>query len=199
MRYGVVRVSPDLPPPNLQRRLIEAVGCDVVLEERPPSAYSQRNLFQLLYGLKAGDELLVHSLSVLAASTGELARLMRHLLETGVTLRITGGSRLESLAPDGSVPRALAMLADHESARRAAKPDRHRPRSKGTAPLTQHQLKFARDMHRRGHSMREIGLLFQLAPMEIAGLIRGQPRAPASDGSPQNVVLADSVNTRPIR
>lgn len=174
MRYGVVRISPDLPPPNVQRRLIETAGCDIVLEERPPSASAQRNLFHLLHGLKAGDEVLVHSLSAFEASTGELARLLRHFFEASVTLRVTGGSRVESLAPDGPIPRALVMLADHETRRPTRVSARRRARTRG-APLTQHQLKFARDMHRRGHSMRSIGLLFQLAPNEVAELVRGKP------------------------
>jgi len=172
MRYGVVRVSPDLPPPNVQRRLIEAAGCDIVLEERQPTPASQRNLFHLLFGLSRGDELLVHTLAVLEATTGELARLMRHFFEAGVTLRVTGGSRVESLAPEGAIPRALVMLAEHETARPPAQPPARRRAKLKSVPLTQHQLKFARDMHRRGHSMREIGLLFQLAPNEIAELIR---------------------------
>lgn len=173
MRYGVVRVSPELPSPNVQRRLIETAGCDVLLEERAPSAASQRNLFHLLQGLKAGDEVLVHALSAFEATTGELARLLRRFFEAGVTLRLTGGSRVESLAPDGAIPRALVMLADHETARPAREPTRRRPRTRD-AVLTPHQLKFARDMHRRGHSMRAIGLLFQLSPNEVAEQIRGR-------------------------
>lgn len=152
---------------------MEAIGCDVVLEERQPTSASQRNLLQLLVGLKSGDEVLVHTLSAFEATTGELARLLRHFFEAGVTLRVTGGSRVESLSPEGAIPRALVMLADHETSRPLREPTRRRPRVKD-APLTQHQLRFARDMHRRGHSMRAIGLLFQLSPNEIAELIRTQ-------------------------
>ena len=124
--------------------------------------------------------MLVHALSAFEATTGELARLLRHFLEAGVTLRVTGGPQVESLAPDGAIPRALVMLADHEANRPAREPTRRRARVKDVS-LTQHQLRFARDMHRRGHSMRSIGLLFQLAPNEIAELIRGRPGQPAAD------------------
>lgn len=189
MRYGVVRISPDLPPPNVQRRLIEAAGCDIVIEERQPSASSQRNLFHLLHGLKRGDEVLVHGLSSFEAGTGELARLLRHFFEAGVTLRVTGGSRVESLAPDGPIPRALVMLADHETGRPAREAPRRRART-SEAPLTQHQLKFARDMHRRGHSMRSIGLLFQLAPSEVAELIRAGPGSASSEIEPDPPTVA---------
>lgn len=174
MRYGVVRMSPELPSPTLQRRSIEIVGCDVFLEERQPTVGSQRNLFQLLYGLRAGDEVLAHSLAAFEATTGELARLLRRFFETGVTLRLTGGSQVETLAPSGPFPRSLAMLADHEAHRLPSSVRRRRSRPREIA-LTQHQLKYARDMHRRGHSMRAIGLLFQLAPNEVAELIRTRP------------------------
>lgn len=183
MRYGVVRVSPDLPPPNVQRRMIEVAGCDIVLEERQPTAASQRNLFHLLFGLKTGDEVLVHTLGAFEATTGELARLMRRFFESGVTLRVTGGSRVESLAPEGAVPRALVMLADHETSRPAREPARRRPRTKDTL-LTQHQIRFARDMHRRGHSMRAIGLIFQLAPNEIAEILRGRNGSASFEAEP---------------
>lgn len=171
MRYGVVRSSPDLPPPSVQRRLIEVAGCDVVLEEGDPNAASHRSLLALLFGLQRGDEVVVHALECLDTTTGQLARLVRRFFEAGVTLKIVGGSRVEVLAPDGAIPRALALLADHETRRPGQSGARRRMRT-SDAPLTQHQLKFARDMHRRGHSMRAIGLVFRLSPNEVARLLR---------------------------
>lgn len=171
MRYGVVRSSPDLPPPSVQRRLVEAAGCDIVLEDGDQHVASHRSLLVLLFGLRRGDEVVVHGLECLDATTGELARLIRRFFEVGVTLRIVGGSRLEALAPTGAIPRALALLADHEMRRPSRTVTRRRARS-AEAALTQHQLKFARDMHRRGHSMRAIGLLFRLSPNEVAKLLR---------------------------
>jgi hypothetical protein len=179
MRYGVVRSSPELPPPSVQRRLIETVGCDIVLEEGDPNVASHRSLLVLLFGLRRGDEVIVHGLECLDATTGELARLIRRFFEVGVTLRIVGGSRIEALTPTGAIPRALALLADHETRRPHRTVTRRRARS-ADASLTQHQLKFARDMHRRGHSMRAIGLLFRLSPNEVAKLLRSD-RSDAPD------------------
>ena len=179
MRYGVVRSSPELPPPSVQRRLIEAAGCDIVLEEGDQHVASHRGLLVLLFGLRRGDEVVVHGLECLDATTGELARLIRRFFEAGVMLKIVGGSRLETLAPTGPIPRALALLADHEARRPRRTATRRRTRSSDAA-LTQHQLKFARDMHRRGHSMRAIGLLFRLSPNEVAKLLRAD-RADPSD------------------
>ncbi|MDZ4374612.1 MAG: hypothetical protein U1C74_24760 [Phenylobacterium sp.] len=171
MRYGIVRMSAALPSLQVQRRGIEVVGCDVILEERPPNLASQKVLFHLLDGLVAGDEVLVHALSALEATTGELTLLLRRFFEVGVTLRVTGGSVAVAITPDGAMPRSLSLLADHEAARPTRPPARRRGRTRD-APLTQHQIRFARDLHRRGHSMRAIGLIFQLAPNEMAALIR---------------------------
>lgn len=171
MRYGVVRSSPGLPPPSVQRRMVEAAGCDMILEDGDQDVASHRSLLVLLFGLRRGDEVVVHGLECLDATTGELARLIRKFFEVGVTLRIVGGSRLEALAPTGPIPRALALLADHEMRRPSRTITRRRAR-RADAALTQHQLKFARDMHRRGHSMRAIGLLFRLSPNEVAKLLR---------------------------
>lgn len=181
MRYGVVRSSPELPPPSVQRRLIETAGCDIVLAEGEPQASSHRSLLTLLHGLNRGDEVLVHGLESLDATTGELAHLIRRFFEAGVTLKIVGGSQVEVLAPNGAIPRALALLADHETRRPAPATSRRRTRATD-APLTQHQLKFAREMHRRGYSMRAIGLLFRLAPNEVAKLLRTTRSEDASDG-----------------
>ena len=188
MRYGVVRTSPDLPSLGQQRSLIERAGCDLVLEDTEPTALSHRGLLQLLFGLKRGDTVLIHGLEIFGLTTGELARLLRRLLEAGVTLEIVGGTQPESLAPNGATPRALALLADHETRRPTRLRGRGRsqglegllaPDARGGAPppnhdrrpdtaLTQYQLRFARSMHRHGHSVRSIGLLFRLSPSEMA-------------------------------
>lgn len=180
MRYGVLRTSPDLPPPSLQRRLMETAGCDAFLEESYPTPADQKNLLHFLGALKRGDEVLVHGLEAFELTTGELARLLRRFFEAGIVLRIVGGSRVETLSPDGSMPRALALLADHEARRPAQSSARRRLRA-AEAPLTQHQLKFARDMHRRGQSLRAIGLLFRLPPNEVARLLRAPVAAEAED------------------
>lgn len=167
MRYGIVRHSPALPPPAVQRRLIEAAGCDAWLEEGPATPGGQRILFRVLHDLNAGDELIAYSLDAFEASTGELARLLRRLFEADVKLRFVGGSQQETLAPDGGMPRVLALLADHETRRPTAPATRRRARTE-PAGLTRHQLTFARDMRRRGHSLREIGLIFRLSPAEVS-------------------------------
>ncbi len=199
MRYGVVRSSPDLPSTSLQRNLIARSGSDVVLEEVNPTVQGRRGLLQLLSSLKRSDAVLVFGLESFGLTTGELARLLRQFLEAGVTLQIVGGPRPESLVPSDSVPRVLDLLAAHETrcpthSRGRVRSDRLDPSlpairsapattrsdvrtSASNTNLTQHQLRFARDMQRRGSSLRTIGLLFRLSPKEVSRILsRTGPR-----------------------
>lgn len=206
MRYGVVRSSPDLPSTSLQRNLIALSGSDVVLEEVNPTVQGRRGLLQLLLSLKRDDIVLVFGLETFGLTTGELARLLRQFLESGVTLQIVGGPRPESLLANGAIPRVLDLLVAHEArcptrSRGRARSDRldaslsaiHGVRATNpseigkpgsNASLTQHQLRFARNMQRRGYSLRAIGLLFRLSPKEVSRILnRPPPRRGEVDGS----------------
>ena len=180
MRYGVIGLSPKLPDPDDQRRAIQDAGCDMLLEDPPSRLADQGSLLPLLARLRQGDEVLVHSLEVFRASTGEIAVLLLAFQANGVTLRLVGGQTLETLAPSASPPRSLTLLAEHER-RRPTRSSARRRACSTARTLTPHQLRFALDMHRRGYSLREIGLLFQLSPKEVSmALGRG---APIADGS----------------
>ncbi|WP_293679678.1 hypothetical protein [uncultured Phenylobacterium sp.] len=187
MRYGVVRASPDLPPPQAQRRLIEAQGCDVVLEARSLSPSGEQVLRRLLYSLKRGDQILVHGLEVFAVGVAGLARLFRYFHDSGVTVRLIGTA--ECLEPVGPAPRLLTLLADY-AARHPDQPPTFRRARVAASPLTPHQLRYARDLQRRGESMRAIGLLFRLSPSEVAVLLARKPEP--EDGGPRDATGAPS-------
>ena len=178
MRYGIIRISPRLPAPEDQRRRIEAVGCDVVLEERSHAPSGQNILLPLLQRLTLGDQVIVHSLEVFEATVGDLTRTLRAFNDSGVTLRLVGGGEVETLEPVRPTPRALTLLAGYEE-RHPTRPTTHRRARAEPSTLTSHQLKFARDMQRRGYSMREIGLLFRLSPNEMVALLGRSAVAPA--------------------
>lgn len=178
MRYGVIRSSPQLPTLEDQRRVVEGAGCQAVFEERAHASVGQSRLLPLLERLKTGDEVVVHNLDAFDASIGDLVRMMRGFCDVGVSLRILEADTLEVLEPLRPTPRVLALLADYEERHPTRSPTRRRARA--VEPLlTPHQLKFARDMQRRGYGMREIGLLFRLSPNEITILMstgeRGRP------------------------
>ena len=145
MRYGIIRISPRLPAPEDQRRRIEAVGCDVVFEERSHAPSGQNILLPLLQRLTLGDQVIVHSLEVFEATVGDLTRTLRAFNDSGVTLRLVGGGEVETLEPVRPTPRALTLLADYEE-RHPTRPTTHRRARAEPSTLTSHQLKFARDM-----------------------------------------------------
>lgn len=174
MRYGIVRTWDDQPSVTVQRRLLEQAGAEMLFEPDPTNGAGRRHLLALLQSLRAGDEVLVCRLEALELTTGQLAVLLRRFYEAGVTLRIVGAARIETVAPAGPLPRALALLADHEARRPSDVAVRRRARTTATL-LTLHQLRFARDLHRRGRSLREIGLIFRLSPAEMAEALRVRP------------------------
>ena len=183
MRYGVIRSSPRLPAIEDQRQVVEDVGCQAVFEERAHASVGQSRLLPLLERLKAGDEVVVHNLDAFDASIGDLVRMMRGFCDVGVSLRILEADTAEVLEPLRPTPRLLALLADYEERHPTRSPTRRRARA--VEPLlTPHQLKFARDMQRRGYGMREIGLLFRLSPNEVETLLsRAEHRLSPSDVS----------------
>lgn len=170
MRYGIIRASPRLPTLEDQRASLEAAGCQTVFEERTQASSGQSRLLPLLERLKAGDEVAVQSLDAFDASIGDLVRMLHGFCEVGVTLRIVSDEVVDVVVPQHPTPRALVILADHEARHPTKTPTRRRARPVDP-PLTPHQLRFARDMQRRGYGMREIGLLFRLSPNEIAAFL----------------------------
>jgi len=179
MRYGVIRSSPRLPAIEDQRRNAESDGCQAVFEARAHASTGQSRLLPVLERLKAGDEVMVHSLDAFDATVGELVRMMRGFCDVGVSLRILGGEAVDILEPQRPTPRVLALLADFEERHPSRTPTRRRARA--VEPLlTPHQLKFARDMQQRGYGMREIGLLFRLSPNEVTALLSGGRRGQQS-------------------
>eukprot|EP01041_Mallomonas_annulata_P022714 gene22714-biopygen15738 len=77
MRYGIVRLSATLPDLEDQRRRLEAIGCEVIFEERAHTSSGQRRLLPLLERLQAGDEVIVHSLDAFDATIGDLVRMLQ--------------------------------------------------------------------------------------------------------------------------
>jgi DNA invertase Pin-like site-specific DNA recombinase len=170
LRYGIVREVAGLPPPAQQRRLLQAAGCDVIYQEAAPTPDAQRRIARLLGGLKVGDAVLAYSLDAFQRTTGELAQLIRTLLELGVTLHILGEDQVvDALPPAPPVHRLLTLLADHEM-RRPSRPPPGSSSSRNAGsrkPLSKFQIEYARKLHREGASLRMISLLFQVSPNEV--------------------------------
>ncbi len=182
MRYAIIREVEGLPAAAVQRRRLEAVGFDVALEEGLPTGDGQRALRRLLSKLKAQDELVVYALDVLQMSTAELVLTLRRFFELGVSLRLVGGSMLETVSTGGGVPRVLSLLADHEARWPSRGPVSRKSRARHK-PLSRYQLDYARDLRRKGQSLRTIGLLFQVTPHELVEMMGRDAIGPTGEES----------------
>jgi hypothetical protein len=178
MRYAIIRGGEGLATIEVQRRRLDHIPFDVALEEDVVTRRGQRLLARQLQRLEPGDEVLLWSLDVLQLPTAELLTWLLRCFQLGVAVRLTGAAMIETLNPAGGTPRALSLLAEHEARRPSRAPAARRSRPSGR-PLNPYQLKYARELLRRGTSLRSVGLLFQLAPDELSALLESE--RPARD------------------
>lgn len=153
---------------------MEALSCDVVLQEREATGEAVRRVDRLLFGVKPGDEVVVQSLMVFLKTTGEVVQTLRNLLDLDASVIVA--SSLEDqfrMEPQAPVIAALNLLAEHESRRpiqTLAKPA-GRIGGGSRKPLSPYQVKYARKLHAEGESLRAIGLLFQISPQDVWELV----------------------------
>lgn len=166
MRYGLVRQIEGRAPVAVERHRLEKAGCDVLLEEGPPTRAALRAQWGLLFNLKAGDELMVCSLDTLQMSTGQLVLLFRKFDETGVALKIVSDDGVTVLGTSSHARSLLALLATNEAQRPDPRraPVRRRPCGKS---LSRFQVRYAKELRRQGVSMRTISQLFQMSPADL--------------------------------
>lgn len=176
MRYGIIRDAAFLPPPSEQRAALEALKCDVIVQERGSAPEGNQRINRLLYSVKPGDDVVVHSLAVFLKSAGEVVRTIRTLLEIGARLIVASPiDKPRSIESSEPVLELLSLLVEHESVRVTATPPRARGRIGGGSrrPLSTYQIDYARKLHADGVSLRAIGLLFQLSPEDVWQVIGG--------------------------
>jgi DNA invertase Pin-like site-specific DNA recombinase len=174
MRYGIVREADSLPPPASQKLILKAHGCDALIEEEGAGALTGRRLEELISGLRPGDELLLPSLDIFLMTTAEVALALQDLLDAKLIVKVANGALAATLVRQGDASAGLvAMLADHERRRPTTIVQDSRPRSAGGSrkPLSRYQIEYARKLYAKGEPLRAIGLLFQVAPTEVAELL----------------------------
>lgn len=176
MRYAIIRGGEGLPATEDQRQALARLGCDVVLQEEQASPEGQRWILQRIRRLERGDEVCVCALQVLQLSTLELFKLLRKYVATGVIVRLAYGDRVETLDARTSAEAVLGLLCEHERQRPSGSEVSRRERKSGRA-LTAYQLRYARRLLRAGTGLREIGLLFGLAPREVQEQLESTPDA----------------------
>lgn len=170
MRYALARGVVGLPPASVQRDRLQRVGFDMLLQEDAPTRDSQKALTHLLARLRAADEVCLCSLEVLQLPTTDLILVLRRFQTAGNKLLLVDTLGVEDLAKSPA-SRLLDLLARNELSwpSRSAANERRRPSPK----LTRYQVHYARELRRRGESLRAIGLLFQISPGELQDLLVG--------------------------
>lgn len=174
MRYGIVRDAPFLSPPRQQRDTLEALGCDLIMEERDTSADAIRRVERILFRMKAGDEVVVEDLHVFLKSTERLAQLLRDILELGVSVIVAATPEEQTvIAPEPSLIALLGLIATHDTRQAAAMlggPARLGG-ARRSQPLSSYQISYARKLHAEGKNLRTIGLLFRISPQHVAEIV----------------------------
>lgn len=174
MRYGIVRDAPFLPPPHEQRGVLEALQCDLIMEEQDATVEALRRVDRFLFRVKSRDEIIVQDLRVFLKSTDKLALFLRDLLELEASVIVAPSPETRiTISPGDSVIASLTLLAAHE-AHRGLTPPKRGPGRRGlpsTKPLSAYQMAYARKLHAEGESLRAIGWLFQISPQEVSEVI----------------------------
>ena len=167
---------------------MRSVGFDFLLEEETPTRASQQALRHLLMGLKSGDVALVCSLETLQMPSGAIIVLLQRFFSAGIKLLLVDATGSEDITASPT-PRLLELLARNEQ----RWPTRVSISERGqrTRTLSSYQLRYARELRRRGESLRAIGLLFQTSPNDLLSMMDGEPIS--QDGSQE----APSQSPRP--
>jgi hypothetical protein len=176
MRYGVARDAPFLPPLGDQRYILEALQCDLIMEENETTVEALRWLDRFLLRAKPGDEIIVQDLLVFHKSTDKLALFLRDILELGAGVIVAPSTDKQfTISRDQSVIASLTLLAAHDarSAPLAPRPRAGRRGLPRLKPLSPYQIAYARKLHAEGESLRAIGWLFQISPQEVSEVVSG--------------------------
>lgn len=149
-----------------QERLLAEAGCEAFWRVTD-DARGRQQLDQLIGDATTGSRLSVTGLEAFGRSLPEVLRLLRGLIETGVTVSIVDDERTSTLAPSEPVAEALRVLSSFASHHREAEEpngSRRRPR---TATLSEIQIKYARRLFSEGEPLRTIGLILRVAPDDV--------------------------------
>jgi DNA invertase Pin-like site-specific DNA recombinase len=115
MKIGYIRTSKKDQNPELQRRDLEAFGCERIFEEQISSRKEERpQLRAALDYCREGDALVVWKLDRLGRSLGELIHLVNELQDRGVEF-VSLRESLDTTTPGGKlVFHVFASVAEFE-------------------------------------------------------------------------------------
>jgi len=177
MRIGYARVSTKLQTTAMQITALEKEGCEkMFIDEGVSGTLASRPQFDAMRAqLRAGDEVVVYSLSRLGRNTKNALALIEEFQNKGVTFR----SITESISTEGAMGKALLTIlfaintleADLASERSIAgqQEARRNGRHPGRKPvLTAAQHKAIRKLYDgREHTMRDLAAMFKVSPATV--------------------------------
>lgn len=175
-RVGLIQLGLPLSE-GQQERLLAAAGADTFCRIGD-DARGRQQLDQLVSDLRAGATLHVTGLDAFGRSLPEVLRLVRGLLEMGVTIKVVEDEETSIIAPIEPVTQAMRILVAFASSNRQGLEPAHvrRPR---TASLSEVQIKYARRLFSEGEPLRIIGLIMRVAPDDVWKAISKPPRGAA--------------------
>lgn len=187
MRIGYARVSTADQTAVAQLDRLSDAGCERVFTDQAVSgAMASRPQLDVMIGqLRAGDEIVVYSLSRLGRSTRNLLELVERFEAAGVKL-VSLTEAIDTSTPAGRM--VITVLAAVAELEREMTRDRTiagltaaraRGRVGGRPPaLTTSQVDAARKLHRTGSSIREIAVALNAKRSTVHNAVREVVAAP---------------------
>jgi DNA invertase Pin-like site-specific DNA recombinase len=176
MKLGYARVSIEDQTLQLQRRRLQAAGCEKVFEEKVSGVVRKRpELEKLLGEVRKGDVLVVTRLDRLARSTAELLIIAVRLQEKGAGLQSLDEPWADTTSPSGRmVLTVFAGIAEFERAliKQRTQDGLLDARKRGVPfgrprKMRPDQQQLAQELLKQGRSISEVARTFNVHPATI--------------------------------
>jgi len=183
MDVGYARVSTEEQNLDLQRRALEASGCELVFEDHGVSGAARQRpkLDKALGALKSGDVLVVWKLDRLGRSLSHLIDVVQTLGERGVGFRSLSESIDTTTAGGRLVFHIMGALAEFERSlisertRAGMAAAKQRGARVGRRPaLTRAQAEHARALLAQGESPSAVARSFKVSRSTLYRAVRAQ-------------------------
>jgi DNA invertase Pin-like site-specific DNA recombinase len=172
---------------DAQIRDLKGVGCKKLFQEQVTSVGARKELEAALEFCREGDTLVVTKLDRLARSVTHLGRLLEHLTEKGVALRIlsmgvdtgtpTGKLMLNVMASVAQFEREMMLERQREGIAKAKGEGKY----KGRKPTAQARAEEVLALRAQGLSMDAIAAQLGIGKGSVVRVIRGT--GPRPNGS----------------
>ncbi|WP_218054322.1 hypothetical protein [Phenylobacterium immobile] len=169
MRYGMIRDILELPVSKRQEEQLLAAGCETVVLVGGGSLEAHSRMLGFLEKLRAGDTLTVCGLEAFYLPPRQMMRSLKNLLQTGVFLEVIGkNARISKITPSDDVIDLMDLISREEIRWLGRSGETDRP----FGDLSAFQIDYAKRLRKQGISMRYIGQIFRLSPLDLERALR---------------------------